>query len=199
MALSILHKSVAPGALTVISAASLAACASGSSTDADQLGTTTREASAYRASHLCVLNDTDKTIMSVGEYVMTRTGESHPDLTGPLKPGATWCTNGYNSFEDSNGDTQDASVEIKFSEAGGDFTRFAVNNPGSGYPKMVYGQRTFDQGSFMPGFMGLPWETDDTVPDNHTYNPRTGPSHDYHMRRLNDTPDFKEWLVTVRR
>jgi hypothetical protein len=190
MPVGLVRKAVAAGAIAIVAATTLVACSA---------EVTSREASAYRASRLCVLNDTDKTIMSVGEYEMTRTGESHPDPTGPLKPDATWCTNGYNSFEDSNGDTQDASVEIKFSEAGGDFTRFAVNNPGSGYPTMVYGQRTFDQGYFQPGFMNLPWEVDDTVPDSNTSNPRTGPSHDYHMRRLDDTPDFKEWLITVRR
>ena len=190
MPVTFVRKAVAAGAIAIVAATTLVACSA---------EVTSREASAYRASRLCVLNDTDKTIMSVGEYEMTRTGESHPDPTGPLKPGATWCTNGYNSFEDGNGETQDASVEIKFSEAGGDFTRFAVNNPGSGYPTMVYGQRTFDQVPFQPGFMNLPWETDVTVPDSNTYNPRTGPSHDYHMRRLDDTPDFKEWLITVRR
>ncbi|MFZ4506034.1 MAG: hypothetical protein ACOYNK_06765 [Microbacteriaceae bacterium] len=199
MVLSFLHKSVALGALTVISVASLAACASGGSTDGDQAGTTTREASAYRASHLCVLNDTDKTIMSVGEYEMTRTGESHPDPTGPLKPGATWCTDGYESFVGEDGVVQDASVEVRFNATNGDFARFAVRNPGGTYPIMVVGQEDWETLFFQPGILGWVWETDITVPNPEEFNPKTGPSHDFHLRRLNDTPDFKEWLVTVRR
>jgi hypothetical protein len=197
MALSILLKSVALGALTVISAASLAACASGGSTSGNQTATTTREASAYRASHLCVLNDTDKTIMSVGEYEMTRTGESHPDPTGPLKPGATWCTNGYESFKyETNVSPYDANVEIKFAGTGGDFTRFLVSNWALTSPLMLFGQGTLN-GDFQPG--PDPWEIDVTYPDPNVLNPKTGPSHDYHLRRLDDTPYFKEWLVTVRR
>ena len=184
------RKAVAAGAIAIVAATTLVACS------AEE---TSREAGAYRASRLCVLNDTDKTIMSVGEYEMTRTGESNPDPTGPLKPGATWCTNGYNSFTDRDGLTWDASVEVKYAETGGDYTRFAVSNPGDGFPTMVYGQQVFDQGYLQPGYMGSPWEYDDTVPESDTSNPRTGPSHDYHLRRLDDTQYFKEWLVTVRR
>jgi hypothetical protein len=192
-------KAVAAAAIIALALTTLSACSPGGTSAITPKSEGDREAAAYRASRLCVLNGTDKTILSVGEFEMSRKGETHPDPAGPLEPGATWCTNGYNSFTDSDGDTQDANVEIKYSDFGGDFTRFAVSNPGGGYPTMVYGQRTFNTGYFQPGYMGLPWEADDTVPDSNTANPETGPSHDYHLRRLDDTPLFKEWLITVRR
>lgn len=85
MVRSILHKSVALGALTVISAASLAGCASGS-TSGDSVSTGADRQAAFLASQVCVVNDTDKTILSVGEFDMNRVADSHPDPTGPLEP-----------------------------------------------------------------------------------------------------------------
>ena len=179
-------KAVTAGSIAVLAATTLVACSSGS---------TSREASAYRASHLCVLNGTDKTIMSVGEFEMTRTGESHPDPTGPLEPGATWCTNGYNSFRHGLS-TYDASLEIRFSETEGDYSRFIVSNWDLTSPMMQFGQRAFDN-DFQPG--PEPWEKDVTIPNPNAANGQTGPSHDYHLRRLDDTTYFKEWLISVRR
>lgn len=198
MAITNLYRVAAGAALTVLALTTLSACSSGGSSAITPKEEMDREAGAYRASRLCVLNGTDKTILSVGEFEMSRKGETHPDPTGPLKPGATWCTNGYNSFTDSFGDTQDASVEIRFAESGGDFARFAVSNPGGGYPVMEFGQETWDW-LFTPGTEGMLWEEDITIPDPNSVYSKTGPAHDYHLRRLDDTPLFKEWLVTVKR
>jgi len=197
VAISSIYKVVAVSALTVFAAATLTACASGGPSGLTRIEPESREASAYRASHLCVLNRTDKTILSVGEFEMTRTGKTNPDPTGPLKPGATWCTNGYNSFIDNFETTVDASVEIRFAESGGDFARFAVSNPGNGYPFLQYGQQTWDW-LFIPGRDYGPWEIDITIPDVDDTFSKTGPAHEYHFRRLDDTPNFKEWLVTVK-
>ena len=191
------RKVVAAAAIAIFAMTTLVACASGVSSATATKDAIGREAGAYRASHLCVLNGTDKTILSVGEFEMTRTGETRPDATGPLEPGATWCTNGYNAFTDSSGETMDASVEIMFAESGGDFTRFAVSNPGNGYPFIQFGQQTWDW-TFTPGTYDAPWEMDTTIPDQGPIYTKTGPAHDYHVRRLDDTPNFKEWLVTVR-
>ena len=197
MTLSTSLKTLSVGALVVIAVSSLTACASGRPTDGDQAGTTTREASAYRASHLCVLNGTDTTIMSIGEFGdMERTGDTHPDPTGPLAPGATWCTNGYESFKDYNGTVVDASVQITFANTEDDYVRFLVNNPRDGYPDMWLGQEEWHRW-FQPGPLGDPWEIDVTYPNENTTS--TSPKHDYHLRRLDDTTNFKEWLVTVRR
>ena len=181
-------KAVAAAAIIVLASTTLVACSSGS---------TSREAGAYRASHLCVLNDADTTIMSVGEFAMKRTGESHPDPTGPLKPGATWCTNGYNAFkEDAFTSPSDANVEIRFTENYGDFMQFLVSNWALTSPIMEYGREQVED-RFQPG--PEPWEKDVTLPEPNVLNPKTGPSHDYHLRRLDDTTNFKEWLITVRR
>jgi hypothetical protein len=188
---------VAAAAIAIFAMTTLVACASGVSSATATKDAIGREAGAYRASHLCVLNGTDKTILSVGEFEMTRTGETHPDPTGSLKSGATWCTNGYNAFTDNFETTMDASVEIKFAESGGDFARFAVSNPGNGYPFIQFGQQTWDW-LFYPGRNYDPWEIDTTIPDPEDSYSKTGPAHDYHIRRLDDTPNFKEWLVTVK-
>ena len=180
-------KAVAAAAIIVLASTTLVACSSGS---------TSREAGAYRASHLCVLNGTDTTIMSVGEFAMKRTGESHPDPTGPLEPGATWCTNGYNSFQFSTESPSDANVEIRFTDNYGDFMQFVVSNWELTSPMMEYGREQVED-SFQPG--PEPWEKDVTLPAPNVLNPKTGPSHDYHLRRLDDTTNFKEWLITVRR
>jgi hypothetical protein len=196
MKISPVYRAIAWGSIAIFAATSLAACAPGGSSSGSTEGSS-REASAYRASRLCVLNDTDKTIMSVGEFDMKRTGESHPDPTGPLKPGATWCTNGYNSFTSTSSDVYiDATVEIKFTETGDDFTRFTVANWSIASPIMFYGQQKLD-GTFEPGTD--PWEVDVTYPAPDDSLSQTVPSHDFHLRRLDDTTNFKEWLVTVRR
>jgi hypothetical protein len=196
MAITKAIRAVASGALMIIAATSLAACSSVSSVGDSSETATSREAGAYRASHLCVLNGTDKTIMSVGEYAdMQRTGDTHPDPTGPLEPGATWCTNGYNSFKDYNGTVVDASVQITFANTENDYVRFLVNNPGDGYPDMWLGQDEWHRW-FQPGANGEDWEIDVTYPNENTTS--TSPKHDYHLRRLDDTTNFKEWLVTVR-
>ena len=198
MTITNFYRAATGATLAILALTTLSACASGGTSVAIPKNEVSREAGAYRASHLCVLNGTDKTILSVGEFAMSRQGETHPDPTGPLEPGDTWCTNGYNSFTDSFGDTQDASVEIKFSETGGDFARFAVSNPGGGYPVIEFGQETWDW-TFTPGSDSAPWEMDTTIPDPNSVYSKTGPAHDYHLRRLDDTPIFKEWLVTVKR
>jgi hypothetical protein len=144
-----------------------------------------------------VLNDTDKTIVSVGEFEMIRTGESHPDPTGPLEPGATWCTNGYNSFkQDILTNPSDANVEIRFTNNYGDFMQFVVSNWALSSPIMEFGRDKIDD-RFLPGFD--PWEIDVTIPTANPVNQQVGPSHDYHLRRLDDTTYFIEWLITVRR
>jgi hypothetical protein len=196
MKLSTSLKTLFVGALVLIAVSSLTACASDGASLAPATEATDREAGAYRASHLCVLNGTDKTIMSVGEYGdMERTGETHPDPTGPLAPGATWCTNGYNSFRDYNGTVVDASVQITFANTDNDYVRFLVNNPRDGYPDMWLGQEEWHRW-FQPGPLGDDWEIDVTYPNENTTS--TSPKHDYHLRRLDDTTNFKEWLVTVR-
>ena len=178
----------AAGALAVISVTPLAACSSSGAP---------REASAYRASHMCVLNGTDKAIMSVGEYEMTRLDVTHPDPTGPLDPGDTWCTDGYNAFKNEAGSTWDASVDVRFSDAPDDFARFLVRNGAFDYPTMWCGQvnRVI---LWTPGFLGIEWERDVTIPAQGLGGVQTAPVHDFHLRRLDDTPDYKEWLVTVR-
>lgn len=180
-------KAVAAGAIAVLAATSLVACSPGASS---------RLASAYRASHLCVLNATDTTILSVGEFAMRRTGESHPDPTGPLEPGATWCTNGYNSFQYGTTSPSDANVEIRFTDNYGDFMQFVVSNWEFTSPLMEYGRNKIDD-TFDPG--PDPWEIDVTIPKPNAANGQTGASHDYHLRRLDDTTYFIEWLITVRR
>jgi hypothetical protein len=181
------RKVIAAGAIAIVAATTLVACSA---------EVTSREASAYRASRLCVLKDTDKTIMSVGEYEMTRTGESHPDPTGPLEPGATWCTNGYNSFDLYPQNPSDANVEIRFTDNYGDFMQFLVNNWPLTSPIMQYGRDKID-GDFQPG--PDPWEVDVTLPKANPVEQEDGPTHDSHLRRLDDTTYFIEWLITVRR
>ncbi len=196
MKIRTVYRAIAWGFIAIFAATSLAACAPGGSSSGSTEGTS-REASAYRASRLCVLNDTDKTIMSVGEFEMIRTGESHPDPTGPLEPGATWCTNGYNSFkQDKLTSPSDASVEIRFTDNYGDFMQFVVSNWPLTSPIMEFGRDKVDD-AFQPG--PDPWEIDVTIPRANPVNQQVGPSHDYHLRRLDDTTYFIEWLITVRR
>jgi hypothetical protein len=199
MAMKRFRKAASAGLLTALVATTLVACSPAGNSSVSTESATTREASAYRASRLCVLNDTDKTIMSVGEFEMTRLDVTHPDPTGPLEPRATWCTNGYNSLQDVAKNTWDASVDIRFSNDPEDFGRFLVRNAGFDYPTMWSGQVNRIM-LWSPGFLGAEWERDLTIPvvfPDASLNDR--PTHDYHLRRLDDTPDFKEWLITVRR
>lgn len=190
-------RAVAAGSLAVIAATSVAACSSASSAGEAPANGASREASAYRASHLCVLNDTGKSILSVGEYEMTRVDVTHPDPTGPLAPGETWCTDGYNALKNEAGSTWDASVEVRFSDTPQDFARFLVRNAALDVPTMWCGQENRAI-LWTPGFFA-DWEIDLTLPAQRLGDPQlTGPRHDFHLRRLDDTPNFKEWLVTVR-
>jgi len=199
MAMKRFRKAASAGLLTVLVAATLVACAPAGNASISTESATTREASAYRASRLCVLNDTDKTIMSVGEFEMTRLDVTHPDPTGPLAPGEMWCTDGYNALQDVARSTWDASVDIRFSNDPDDFARFLVRNAGFDYPTLWCGQ-VHRAILWSPGFLGEVWERDLTIPlvrPDASLNDR--PTHDFHLRRLDDTPNFKEWLVTVRR
>jgi hypothetical protein len=196
MAMKRFRKAASAGLLTALVATTLVACSPAGNSSVSTESATTREASAYRASRLCVLNDTDTTIVSVGEFDMKRVGESHPDPTGPLEPGATWCTNGYNSFQLPPQSPSDANVEIRFTNNYGDFMQFLVSNWSLASPIMQYGRDMLND-KFQPGPEA--WEKDVTLPKASPVNQEDGPTHDYHLRRLDDTTYFIEWLITVRR
>ena len=73
--------------------------------------------------------------------------------------------------------------------------QFLVSNRRLTSPIMQYGRDKID-GDFQPG--PDPWEVDVTLPKANPVEQGAGPTHDYHLRRLDDTTNFKEWLVTVR-
>jgi hypothetical protein len=140
-------------------------------------------------SELCILNDTPKTIHWVGELGPYKTGDHHPDAAGPLAPGAKWCTNGYNAYSSEI----DVAAQIIFTQDGSDRSNWGAFNGWFGGQILRYSvgdQDLFSHGSFEAIWT---WETDVTRPEF------SQPNHDYHLRRLDDTEFFKEWLVTVRR
>lgn len=149
-----------------------------------------REASP-RGSQLCILNGTDKTIPMVREMGPFRSGDHHPDPAGPLAPGAKWCTNGYNGVTWPD---MDVAAQILFDENGTDRSNWGAYNPWAGDAGIKWGNGDEDSlTQFIISFTPqISWETDATFPEN------TQPNHDYHIRRLDDTEFFKEWLVTVR-
>ncbi|CAB4909026.1 unannotated protein [freshwater metagenome] len=156
---------------------------------------TSREASLYRASRICVENDTDKSLYKLSEVELSRTGPSHPDPAGPLAPGATWCTNGYNSFVSDTGKDVDATVQIQFSDSPTDISKFKVGNPSLDSPWMTLGYISWDDTYWAPGG-NVPWERDLNLPREKSVV--DGPRHDVHLRRADDSVNFIEWVVTVR-
>jgi hypothetical protein len=192
------QKTVIAGVIGILASAGLVACTNNVSgpLSSDSSQNDDRQASSL-ASRLCVLNGTDKTFLNIGESdLFTRVSETHPDPSGSLEPGATWCTNGFNSIAlKRDGAVYDASVEITFTDAGDDFVSFWVLNRFIDPPQIRAGRTSYDIFFFEPWGAGS-WETDVTIPDwsgeaAYLY-------HDYHVRRLDDSEYFKEWLVTVR-
>ena len=149
MAISMVFKTVVAGAVAIFAATSLVACSSGSSSSVSLDSTAVRKASGYLPSRICVNNFSNQTIMFVGEFEMTRTGESHSDSSGPLASGGEWCTEGYNAFSDPTGMEADAIVEIKFSDTKGDFVRIAARNGYLWDPYITYGQEVLNN-AFVP-------------------------------------------------
>jgi hypothetical protein len=149
---------------------------------------TTREAT-IRASRLCFLNDTKTTIARVEEWGTFVTGDHHPDPAGPLPPGKTWCTNGYNSVKDDV-NTYDVSAKLKFSNDDSDVSTWEVMNPWFGSPRITWGSTQ----PHHTHYADLEWEFDLTFPDDSSGLRQ----HDYHIRRLDDSEFFAEWLVTIR-
>ncbi len=186
MAISKVFKTVAAGAVAIFAATSLVACSSGSSSSVSLDSTAVRKASGYLPSRVCVENYTNETIMYVGEFEMNRTGVSHPDPAGPLKPFDAWCTDGYNAFSDVTGMPTDAIVEVKFSDAPGDFVRFAFRN---GYmwgdPYMMFGQEILDN-TFPTADDG--WYRDFNLPAS---------GRNFFFQVPYESPDFQEWSIEV--
>ena len=183
----------AVGVLVAISPL-VASCAS-SGAEPTAHASASREA-ALRASHLCILNGTDKTIPMIRELEPFNNDDHHPDPAGPLAPGEKWCTNGYSSYgSNATKNYFDVTAQILFAPGGSDLSNWGVNNDFLAWPAARYGtgedstpfpeENTFETRTS--------WETDVTLPKNSTH------SHDYHIRRLDDTEFFKEWLITVRR
>jgi len=154
-----------------------------------------REA-GLRGSRLCIVNGTTQTIPMVRERGPFVNGDHHPNPEGPLAPEATWCTAGYNSWTD-NGLTKDIGAEILYQSDGSDRVFWAALNSAIAAPVIQWAQiATPDDvdnlGWRIQTFYG--WEEDLTYPLG-----RDTPSHDYHIRRLNDSEYYKEYVVTVRR
>jgi hypothetical protein len=142
---------------------------------------------SLKGSELCILNETGKTIPLV-QQLGDPDPDSHPDAPGPVAPGGKWCSNGYNSYTDSF-DIFDVTAQIFFTADRGDEARWGAINKVVMPPGVRYGN-----GGFSDGFGGWwgNWETDVSLQ-------RDGyPNHDFHIRRLDDTEFFKEWLITVR-
>jgi hypothetical protein len=142
---------------------------------------------SLKGSELCILNETGKTIPLV-QQLGDPDPDSHPDAPGPVAPGGKWCSNGYNSYTDSF-DIFDVTAQIFFTADRADEARWGAINKVVMPPVVRYGN-----GGFSDGFGGWwgNWETDVSLQ-------RDGyPNHDFHIRRLDDTEFFKEWLITVR-
>ena len=168
----------------------LTGCSSSGSDSSPSTPLASRDASA-RGSHLCILNDTGKTLPMVREFGPFATGDHHPDPAGPLAPGATWCTHGYNSYTKQG--RLDVTAEILFTDDGSEKSHWAASNIWSEGASLVYDAESGDAAfnyRFTPAFST--WEVDSTIP-------KRQPNHEYHIRRLDDSEFFKEWLVTVRR
>ena len=175
-------------AITTVAILTVLLTGCSASGSADSVPTPAREASA-RGSRLCILNDTVKTIPMIRERGPFINGDHHPDPFGPLAPGATWCTNGYSSF---NADwIQDATADILFTPDGSDHVYWGVDNSWALPAEISWGRERF---GFLNHFApeGSVWEVDLTYPQDALVE------HRYHVRRLDDTEFFKEWLVTVR-
>ena len=179
---------LAAAGIALASAGLLTGCAIPASEPVASTETASREASLL-ASRLCILNDTTKTLPMVREFGPFENSDHHPDPEGPLKPGKTWCTNGYNST--SGFYNADATAEILFTEDGSDQIAFGVINPWMYYPIIYWG-------SGPQGFSN-DWDTEHAWERDLTYPDKSQPQHSYHIRRLDDSEFFKEWLVTVRR
>ena len=176
-------------AIILVSIISVLVTGCSASGSADSVPTPAREASS-RGSRLCILNDTAKTIPMIRERGPFINGDHHPDPFGPLAPGATWCTNGYSSF---NADwIQDATADILFTPDGSDHVYWGVDNSWASPAEISWGRERF---GFLNHFApeGSVWEVDLIYPQDALVE------HRYHVRRLDDTEFFKEWLVTVRR
>jgi hypothetical protein len=164
----------------------LAGCSSSGSADSP---TTPEREAGILGSRLCILNDTGKTIPMIRERGPFKNADHHADPAGPLAPGATWCTNGYNSF---NADwIQDATADILFTADGSDHVFWGVDNSWAAPAEISWGRELY---GFLNHFSpeGIEWETDLTYPQDALVE------HRYHIRRLDDSEFFKEWLVTVR-
>ncbi len=176
--------------IALAAAGLLTGCATPASDSAVSTETTAREA-GIRGSRLCILNETTKTFPLVRERGPFDNGDHQADPEGPLAPGETWCTSGYDSY--SADDRQDATAEIQFTADGSEQVYWGVLNPWLLDPMISWGWQK--GGGFVHEYDtedGNPWETDVVFPKN------SEPRHDYHIRRLDDTEFFKEWLVTVR-
>ena len=182
---------------TLLAAAFLSVLVAGCSSagSADSTTSPSREAGVL-ASRMCILNDTGKTIPMIRELGPYINGDHHPDPEGPLAPGATWCTNGYDSYSNSVRikHALDVTAQILFTSDGKDRANWGASNESIGSPFVI-----FDAGVESDPFLtrrifdtGFVWETNVTMP---LYSQ---PNHDYHIRRLDDSEFFKEWLITVR-
>jgi hypothetical protein len=191
-------KNVSRALTNLFAATSLCLLVAGCSSlgSADSTTNPAREAGVL-ASRLCILNDTGKTIPMIRELGPYVNGDHHPDPEGPLAPGATWCTNGYDSYSDSVRlkHALDVTAQILFTADGKDRSNWGASNESIGSPLVI-----FDTGVQSDPFLtrrlfstDFQWETDVTMPQY------SQPNHDYHIRRLDDSEFFKEWLITVRR
>lgn len=185
MAINKAVRAVAAGALTIIAGTSLAACTADSSLSVSAPVVIDREASAYKPSFLCVVNYGDD-IMFVGEFGMNRTGETDADPSGPLEEGGQWCTSGFDAFSDATGMSADVIAEVKFSDAPGDFVRFAFRN---GYmwgdPYVMFGQEILDN-TFPTA--DDPFYREFDLPDS---------GRNIYFEAPYEGPDFQEWTIEV--
>jgi hypothetical protein len=153
----------------------------------------TREA-GIRASRLCFLNDTTKTIAMVKEWGTFNTGDHHPDPEGPLPPGKTWCTNGFDSGG-KNPEITDATAQLIFNSDGTDAIAWGVFNSWLYSPKIFWDYANTNLSYLTYHHQAdTGWEFDLTFP----YDSSGLRQHDYHVRRLDDSEFFIEWLVTIR-
>ena len=166
----------------------LAGCSASDSAPLTASTSVSREARVL-GSELCILNDTPKTIHWVGELGPYKNGDHHPDAAGPLAPGAKWCTNGYNAYTFE----LDVAAQIVFTRDGSDKSSWGADNNWFGQQLVRYTYANGDVGIGTTFEALWSWERDVTLPEF------SQPNHDYHIRRLDDTEFFKEWLVTVRR
>ncbi len=185
------RRALAAAGIALASAGLLTGCATPASEPVASTETASREA-GLRGSRLCILNETTKTFPLVRERGPFDNGDHQADPPGPLAPGKTWCTSGYNSYS-ADGD-YDATAEIQFTRDGSEQVYWGVLNMWLGDPMISWGSAL--GGGFVQKYDtsdGNLWEIDRVYPKN------AQPNHDYHIRRLDDSEFFKEWLVTVRR